>query len=107
MDRFTGILQAVLPKSLTKQKKNTPYEQYSHVPKEDESFTEEDYEFGGKAYMIGVDNDDKTEGEANEKEVEKEEGEEIDINDKKGKTSSLQAAWNISNLIQGKFKFWV
>ncbi|XP_031571770.1 vesicular inhibitory amino acid transporter-like, partial [Actinia tenebrosa] len=102
MDRFTGVLQAVLPKSLTRQKKtNPPYDQYSHVPKEEESFTEEDFEFGGKAYTLGVDNDDKTEEQTNEKEGAKEEREEIDINEKKGKTSSLQAAWNISNLIQG------
>lgn len=102
MDKLTSILRAVLPKSLTKQQKDA---QYSHVPKEEESFTEEDYEFGGKAYMLGEDNDDKKEGETNEQEDAKKEPEDIDINDKKGKTSSLQAAWNISNLIQGKCIF--
>lgn len=65
---------------------------YVNVPKEDENFTEDDYEFGGKGYMLDEEN------------VNQDGGEDIAKNndvDTKLKTSSLQASWNIGNLITG------
>jgi len=67
---------------------------YVNVPKEEENLTQEDYEFGGKGYMLDEENVNQDGGEDDTKN---------DDFNRKQKTSSLQASWNIGNLITGKY----
>ncbi|KAK3737756.1 hypothetical protein QZH41_017210 [Actinostola sp. cb2023] len=100
MEKVDGILHKFLAKSAgIFSTKSSSKEDYVNVPKEEveEDCSDEVYELGGKACMSG----EETTGEDEMGECKWTQSENIEDVDKKQKTSSLQAAWNISNLIQG------
>ena len=97
MEKIYGVLQRYVAKF----RKQSSHGQYVNVPKDDQS-TEDDCEFGGQACT--ADDDEKHPGEkvgtGSEGNTSENTEEKHDV-DVKLKSSSLQAAWNISNLIQG------
>lgn len=93
MERFRSAVSKIVTKSGELfGSNNCSGKDYVNVPKEEQELTKEDYEFGGEGYMLDTEKagEDGGEDEGKDREV-----------DKKQKTSSLQASWNIGNLIQG------
>ncbi|XP_048585872.1 vesicular inhibitory amino acid transporter [Nematostella vectensis] len=100
MENVKGLISKYIPVFISS-KKDSSDQEYIHVKREEE-VDDDDYEFGGKTCAVEAGDEDNGEEKEKEKTLDETSGTKGISSDVPQKsTTSLQAAWNISNLIQG------